>query len=147
MKVEHKAWVVVADGRKAIVAQNIGALFEPKLDVRSVLEAEPNPPTQAQGSDRPGRTHDSTSARRSAVGQTDWHDQAESAFARRTADALEQLCRTEAVEQLILIAAPRTLASLREALSPHVRSRTVVEIDKDLTNHPVREIEKALADL
>ena len=147
MKIEHDAWVVVADGRKALFAQNVGALFEPKLAVRNVIEAEPNPPTHEQGTDRPGRSHDRTSPGRSAMEQTDWHAQAETEFAKTVAGALTDLCREKDVKQLILIAAPRALADLRNALPPAVRERTVREIDKDLTNHPIPRLEKVLADL
>jgi len=147
MKIEHEAWVVVADGRKALIAQNEGTLFEPKLAVRKVLESEPNPPTRAQGTDRPGRAHDSTSPSRSAVEQTDWHARAETEFAKTVAEALDGLCKAKEVRGLVLVAAPRTLADLRSAIGPAVRDITVSEVDKDLTNHPIAEVEKILAGL
>ena len=147
MKIDRESWVVIADGRKALVAQNVGTPFEPKLAVRKVLESPPNPPTHLQGTDRPGRSHDSTSPGRSAVGQTDWHAQAETEFVRSVAAALDDLCKAEDVRSLVLVAAPRALADLRNALTPAVRSRTVGEVDKDLTNHPLREVEKILAGL
>lgn len=147
MKIEHDAWVVVADGRKALIAQNTGTLFEPKLAIRKVLEADPNPPTHEQGTDRPGRAHDRTSPSRSAVEQTDWHARAETEFARSVAEALNDLCEKKDVRSLVLVAAPRALADLRAALSPTVRGRTVSEVDKDLTNHPLAEVEKILAGL
>lgn len=147
MKIEHNSWVLVADGRKALIAQNVGQLFEPKLEVRKVMEAEPNPPTHVQGTDRPGRSHSSTGPGRSAVGQTDWHDQAETEFAKQVAAALGDLCRDDKVRRLVVVAAPRTLADLRSAMPAAVRERIVGEVDKDLTNHPVSEVEKILAQL
>ena len=96
MKIEHDAWVVIADGRKALIARNTGALFAPKLEVHSVLEAPANPPTHEQGTDRPGRAHESSSARRSGMEQTDWHAQAEAAFLGKVGEARsEKLCRKE----------------------------------------------------
>jgi protein required for attachment to host cells len=147
MKIEHDAWVVVADGRKALIAQNTGTLFEPKLAIRKVLEADPNPPTHEQGTDRPGRSHDRTSPGRSAVEQTDWHARAETEFVRSVAEALNDLCEKKDVRSLVLVAAPRALADLRAALSPMVRERTVSEVDKDLTKHPLPEVEKILVGL
>ncbi|MGH6923247.1 MAG: host attachment protein [Propylenella sp.] len=147
MKIERDAWVLVADGRKALITQNEGSPFEPKLAVRRVLEAAPNPPTREQGTDRPGRSHDSTSPGRSAVQQTDWHARAETEFAKTVAEALGRLCQAEDVRRLVLIAAPRTLADLRAALPPAVKNRTVSEVGKDLTNHPITEVEKILAAL
>jgi protein required for attachment to host cells len=147
MKIDREGWVVVADGRKALFAQNVGTPLDPKLEIRKVLEAEPNPPTHAQGTDRPGRAHDSTSPGRSAVGQTDWHAQAETEFVRSVARSLEGFCEREGVRSLVLVAAPRALADLRDALAPTVRQRVSKEVDKDLTNHPLPQVEKVLAGL
>jgi protein required for attachment to host cells len=145
MKIDHDAWVVIADGRKALIAQNVGTPFKPKLAVRTVLESNANPSTHLQGADRPGRSHDSTSPGRSAMEQTDWHAQAETDFVKRVAEALGDLCKAEDVRSLVLVAAPRALADLRSALAPSVRGRMVSEVDKDLTNHPLPEVEKILA--
>ena len=147
MKIERDAWIVLADGRKALIAQNTGTPLEPKLTVREVIEAEPNPPTHEQGTDRPGRTHDSTSPGRSAMEQTDWHARAEADFAKTIAQAMEELCAANDAASLVLVAAPRALADIRAAMPVAVRARTVSEVDKDLTNHPVPEIEKILAGL
>ena len=49
-----------------------------------------NPPTHEQGSDRPGRSHASVGSARSAVGQTDWHDQAEHDFLTALARRLDK---------------------------------------------------------
>ena len=147
MKIDRDAWIVLADGRKALIAQNVGTPLEPKLAVRNVLEAEPNPATHEQGTDRPGRSYDSSGSRRASFSQTDWHEQAEQEFAKRVAGELEDLSRTNALERLVVVAAPRSLAYLRSSLSPSVKDRTVGEIDKDLTNHPVAEVERILAGL
>ena len=42
------------------------------------------------------------------------------------------------------MAPPRTLAELRDAFHDDVKSRTVAEIDKEITKHPVYEIKKHL---
>jgi protein required for attachment to host cells len=112
-----------------------------------VLEAEPNPPTREQGTDRPGRSFDSASGRPSAVAQTDWHAQAEAEFARTVAQAIETLLSGDAASRVVIVAAPKTLAELRTSLPPAVRERTASEIDKDLTNHPIGDVEKILAGL
>ena len=147
MKIEHDAWVVIADGRRALITQNVGQLFAPKLEIRDRLEAPPNPSTQEQGTDKPGRSFDSTSHRRSGVEQTDWHDQAESAFLAKVADRLEKLCQTEKVRRVVLVAAPRALAVLRAGMPTCVRQKTVAEVDKDYTKHSLPEVERRLAEL
>ena len=147
MRIEHDAWVVIADGRRALIAQNIGQLFAPKLEIRERMEAPPNPPTRDQGSDRPGRSFDSVSQRRSGVEQTDWHDQAEAAFLAKVAEHLEKLCQTEKVRRVVLIAAPRALAALRAGMPTCVRQKIVAEVDKDYTKHSLPEVERRLAEL
>ena len=45
---------------------------------------------------------------------------------------------------LVIVAPPRALADLRQALHADVKARLIGEIDKDLTKHPVWEIEKLI---
>ena len=45
---------------------------------------------------------------------------------------------------LIVVAPPKTLAELRNAFHPDVTACIVAEINKDLTKHPLGEIEKHL---
>ena len=51
---------------------------------------------------------------------------------------------TYSSHELITSAPPRTLADLRRAYHADVKKRMVAEVDKDLTNHPVSEIETHL---
>jgi protein required for attachment to host cells len=60
------------------------------------------------------------------------------------AAALEQLVRTRNVKALVVAAPPRTLADLRHAFHADVKGRIIAEIDKDLTKHPVADIENHL---
>jgi protein required for attachment to host cells len=57
---------------------------------------------------------------------------------------MEQLVRERNAKALVVVAPPRTLAELRHSFHDDVKSRIIVEIDKDLTKHPVGEIEKHL---
>jgi protein required for attachment to host cells len=43
-----------------------------------------------------------------------------------------------------VVAPARTLADLRRAFHDDVKKKIVAEVDKDLTKHPVGEIEKHL---
>jgi len=73
---------------------------------------------------------------------TDWHGLQEDRFAREVADVLEQLVRTHDVKAVAIIAPPKTLAELRRAIHPDVKVRVFAEIDKDLTKHPISDIER-----
>ncbi len=52
--------------------------------------------------------------------------------------------RERKVKAVVIAAPPRTLADLRQVLHGDVKARVVAEVDKDLTKHPVYEIEKHL---
>ena len=73
---------------------------------------------------------------------TDWHEIEKDRFAKRVSAALEDVVRKRAAPALVIVAPPHILADLRRALHPDVKARVVAEIDKDLTKHPVWEIER-----
>ena len=144
LKIPHDALVFVGDGRKALFLRNDGDAKFPNLRTDRVFQEE-NPPTHEQGSDRPGRVSEAAVAgRRSALEPTDWHDIEEHRFAQKVAAAMEQMVRANKVKALIVVAPPKTLAELRNAFHADVKARIVAEINKDLTKHPLGEIEKHL---
>jgi protein required for attachment to host cells len=144
LSIPHDALVFVGDGQKALFLRNAGDATLPNLTTERVFTDE-NPPTHEQGTDRPGRTFKRAGTNlRSGVETTDWHELEKERFAKRVAAALEQLVRGEKVKAIIIVAPPRTLAELRNAFHADVKNRIVAEIDKDLTKHPVDQIEKHL---
>lgn len=144
--IPHDAIVFVGDGRKALFLRNDGDAKFPNLKTEQVF-IDHNPPNHDQGTDRPGRVFGGTGAamsRRSAVEPTDFHEIEEHRFVRMVAEELEKLVRDHKVKALVVAAPPRVLAELRHAFHADVKSRVVAEFDKDLTKHPVYEIEKHL---
>jgi protein required for attachment to host cells len=137
-------WVVVCDGRKALILENIGDEMFPNLRTRESHQQD-NPKTSEQGADRPGRVHESMGASRSGVEQTDWHDQAEQDFLTALAKRMDAAVQSGEPERLIVIAPPRALGVLRNAYSAALRKALAGEIDKDYTHLPVYEIEQRLA--
>jgi protein required for attachment to host cells len=81
---------------------------------------------------------------RSAVAQTDWHDQEERAFLTALAGRLHLGLTQGETHGLIMIAAPRALGMIRDAYSPAVRKAIHAEVGKDLVKLSVHEIEKQL---
>ncbi len=143
LKLKQGAWVVVCDGRKTIVLENVGDAEYPDLRTRSALEVE-DASTATLGTDRPGRTQHSVGTARSAMDQTDWHDQEEQEFLKALATRLDRAVQAKEVSHLVIVAPPRALGVLRKAFSQHVKDAMVAEIDKDLASHPVPDIEKHL---
>lgn len=142
--IAHNTWILVGDGRKALMLKNDGTPQNPSLNVIDVLKDDANPPTSEQGTERPGRVMQSNLNRRSAVEQTDWHEIAEDRFAATVAAQLDAAAERGEFEKLVLVAPPNTLAALRKKLDAKTAQRVVAEIDKDFTKHPVPEIARLL---
>jgi protein required for attachment to host cells len=142
--IAHDTWILVGDGRKALMLRNDGTPQKPSLNVIDVLKDGENPRTGAQGTDRPGRVIQSNLGMRSSVEQTDWHEIAEDKFAATIASKLNTAAKENRFEKLILVAPPSSLAALRKNLDAKATQRIVAEVDKDLTKHPVPEITRLL---
>ncbi len=142
---KRKVWVVVADGAHARLFRAEGAshTIEP-------LREEIYDPARRKGldlmADRPGRTFDRShdQGRHAMEPDTDPKRVEKERFARRLAEILEDGLNTGAYNELVLVAAPRTLGDLREVLSERVRRHVRHEIDKDLTSLPQPALEAHL---
>jgi protein required for attachment to host cells len=143
LKIGSEDWVVICDGRKALILENKGDAEFPNLRMKEVREHD-DAPTHLQGADAPGRVHQSLNAARSAMEQTDWHDIAEQRFLTELAHHLDAALTSSHVKRLILVASPRALGMLRPAYSPALQRAIAVEIDKDWVGLPIHEIEEKL---
>jgi protein required for attachment to host cells len=143
MRVPHNTFVVVADGEKMLFFRNEGDAEYLKLAIERKREQD-NPPDRDQKSSAPGRTFDSASSGRSAYAETDFHQLEEERFAAETADMLKKRALRNEYDQLIVVAPPRTLGELRKHYHKEVEKRLAGEIAKDLTGHPVDEIERII---
>ena len=137
-------WVVVCDGKKALVLENVGDTKFLNLKTREVYE-HPDQKTHELGTDAPGRSFSSVGNGRSAMEQTDWHDQEEQRFLHKLAGHLDAEINAGNAKSLIMVAPPRALGVLRQAYSQNLRNALRAEIDKDFVKLPVHEIEKHLA--
>jgi len=143
LKIRRGDWVIVCDGKKALVLENIGDEKFLNLKCREVYE-HPDPKTHEQGTDAPGRAFNSVGTARSAVEQTDWHDQEEHRFLQKLLGHLDAAVNAHQAKALIMVAPPRALGVLRQAYSHNLRNALRAEIDKDLVRMPLHEIEKHL---
>jgi protein required for attachment to host cells len=144
LKLHPGEWVVVCDGAKALVLENVGDEMFPNLKTREVYQQE-DPATHEQGTDAPGRSFQSAGKMRSAMEQTDWHEQGERRFLQKLATRLDAAVRAGETKSLVIAAPPRALGALRQVYTLGLRGALVAEIDKDLVRMPLHEIEKHLA--
>jgi protein required for attachment to host cells len=142
--VHNGAWVLVGDGRRALFFANHGDAQV--LDLRVIeWRIDENPATREQGSDAPGRAFSSAGAHaRSAMGNVDWHELEEERFAKAMADRINRAAESGEMKEIVIVAPPKTLGEIRKELSTKAQSKVMGELDKDLTKHPLPEIEKAL---
>lgn len=158
MQIPHDGYVLVADGRKMLFFRNEGDEAYPNLEVVSAAEQK-NPKTAEQGSDQPGRSFASAGTpsagnistqtgahHRSAYSDTDFHTLEETRFAADAAEMLKKRALANEFEKLLIVAPPTTLGELRKHYHKEVEQRLVGEIAKDLTNHPVDQIEKIISE-
>ncbi len=141
-------WIVVCDGRKALILVNRGDEKFLNLQVHEVFE-HADPATRTLGSDAPGRVHQSMGVARSAVEQADWHDAAEQTFLHGLVHHIDQaMAKRDAPQAIFVIAAPRALGILRKSYSLATLRKIQVEFSKDYMTLPVAEIERhVIADL
>ena len=143
LKIRQGDWVVVCDGKKALVLENAGDEKFLNLKTKQVFE-HPDKKTSELGTDAPGRSFSSAGHGRSAVEQTDWHTQEEERFLQTLAGYLDVELKAGHTKSVVIVAPPRALGVLRPAYSHDLRKALLGEVDKDLVAMPVHEIEKHL---
>jgi protein required for attachment to host cells len=146
-------WILIADGAKARVLAH-------DRKSRTLSPAFPHEFTGSTAqskeiaSDRQGRSFDSAGrgqpgdvggqGRHAMEPRTDPQRYAEYSFARDLARHLQDAANNHRFDDLVLVAAPKTLGDLRELLPATVKKRISAEVDKDLTNVPERDLPKHL---
>jgi protein required for attachment to host cells len=158
MQIPHDGYVLVADGQKMLFFRNQGDEAYLNLEVVTATEQK-NPKTSDQGTDGPGRGFTAAGSHRggnissqvganhrSAYSQTDFHTLEEARFAADAADMLKKRALANEFEKLLIVAPASTLGELRKHYHKEVEARLVGEIAKDLTNHPVDQIEKIISE-
>ena len=138
------SWVVVCDGSKALLFQNVGDAQAINLKVADV-QVEPHAPTRDLGAERSGRVYESLDGRRSSMEATNYHELAEVKFLGKVADTLDEVVRTRKVKHLVIVAPPKAMGVLRRQITEGVQKVVSAEIAKDLVKLPTAEIEHHLS--
>ena len=133
MKLPHKAHVAIVDGENFIVMQNNGQPFKPKL------EGAQKPDLSATNFSA-GVKHQDDMGQRS--GATDLNELAHGAAA---AEWLNAKAIAGDIDDVLVIADPKTLGEMRRHYHSELEKRLVGEIDKTMTGEPTDRIEKAIA--
>ena len=133
MKCPHKAHVALVDGERFVVLRNTGRIFEPKLELveKPDLDAT-NFSAGVKHQDKGGQIS----------GETDLNELAHAAAAT---EWLNAKALAGEIDDLVVIADPKTLGEMRRHYHKELQSRIAGELDKAIANEPIPTIEKAIA--
>ena len=123
------ALVAVVDGEKLVMFKNTG-------DHEPQLSALPTPAVEESQSGSGGRA--------SSSANPDDSTKAEDGFAAGVAALLNAQALSGAFDDLVVIAAPKTLGELRKHWGKPLQAKLVGEIAKDLTGQSADQITKAI---
>lgn len=142
-----KTWVLVADGSRARVLENLGpgkGLHQLPHSTESWLLA----PSHELGTDQPGRVFNSTGNVRHALeATTDAHREQKRAFAQHLVKELDARFAAKAFDRLVLVAPPAMLGDLRDALPAELSKSVAGSVPKDLTHVPLEGVEEAVGEV
>lgn len=141
MVADGRTLVVVADGGRARIFEESrwGGPLSEWCDALAGL----TPPAPGRGP-APGSVHDSHGHASHGIRAESPHDKGERAFLICLADRLEALARERPFANLVLIAAPRALGVLREALPPSMKHRLRASEASDRLDADAPHIREAL---
>lgn len=138
------AWIVVADSARARFF-SVDSPTAPLTPIEHLVHPESRLHDRDLTSDRPGRSFDSEGEGRHATGTSVSPKEQESIrFARTVADHLEQGRREGNYDRLIVVADPRFLGELRDAVGTEIEKLVSLELNKDLTKEADEDIRRHL---
>lgn len=132
MNIPQGTVVAVADGEILNLFRNTGTQEAPSL----TAIADTDVSTENTGS---GGRHQSSSA------NPDASQQREDSFAAGIVEILNRRVLSHKIDNLIIVAAPRTLGELRKHYHKALSAVLLGELAKDLTGHGIADIEQIIA--
>ena len=144
-----RIWVLVADGAHARIVRNAFHHSEMGEPLEELVFSAPHKRLREIMADKPGRAFASADSRsRSAMEyRSDPVHEEQQAFAGMLVSVLEEHRLASDFDRLAIIAAPRMLGDLRDAMPAGLSEITVAEVPKDLTKLTDLELREAIAQL
>ena len=133
MRLPKNAHVAIVDGENFSVMRNSGAPLEPKLD-----RAE-HPDLSATNYSAGVRHQDNIGREKGTSTQLD-----ELAHAAAASEWLNSKCVSGDIEELVVIADPKTMGEMRHHYHSELEKRLLGEIAKTMTGQPTEKIEQAI---
>jgi protein required for attachment to host cells len=144
MNLPANALVVVADGRKVLFLKNHGS--GAKIDLRTEAHgARDERKDHEMKSDAPGLTRQRFGYGRPAVDEAVFHQLDEERWAARIAADINGRILNHEIDNLIVIAPPRTMGVLRGHWHKETAQRLILELNKEMIDRPIPDIEALLS--
>lgn len=137
-------WVLVAESSRARIF-SVDSSSAPLVEIETLAHPEGREHEQDMTSDLPGHDSDKTGSGRHAFGDKIEPKQQETIdFAKRIASRLESARTDGKLKQLIIVAAPSFLGTLRGQLNDQTKKLVSFELDKNLSQHTPDDIRQHL---
>jgi len=138
-------WVVVADEARALVYGR-DTRTGPHVEILSLANEAGRKKAADLVCGRGGRSFGSSGKGRHAMTneKSDPKSHAAEVFAREIAARISNVIHDGSCRGYSLVAAPRFLGMLRNALSTNCKVEALTSVDKDLVGHPEADIKKAV---
>ena len=144
MNTSKPEWLIVCDASRARVIR-VDSLDDDWRELEHLASEEGRGRSGSLVSDRPGRANRPKGLGRQApVDAVDPSDSASRRFAAKLGRRLERAFDAHEFDGLFLVAPPRFLGQLRDALSPPVGRRVRGSMDKDLIGLSVAELRRRI---
>jgi len=137
-------WILVAESSRARIFR-ADTPSAPLAEIQTLAHPEGREHEQDLTSDLPGHDSDKTgSGRHGFQDETEPKQQEAIDFAKRIAHALESARNNGDFKQLIIVAAPAFLGTLRNELNEQTKKLVTFELDKNLSQHSPEDIRQHL---
>ncbi len=133
-------WILVADSSRARIfsAETPSSAL---IEINTLAHPQSRLHEQNLSSDLPGHDSDKTgTGRHGFQDETEPKEQEVIDFAKQISKHLDQARNSNKFKQLLIVAAPAFLGTLRNQLTDQTRKLVSIEMDKNLTQHKAEEI-------
>lgn len=149
-KVPKDTLILVCDAQKALIVGNSGTPVHPELVIEKTIEFDEDEFASAR-EDRSGRRFDGGGTggsfrARSAMETSDQHAEVSAKVAVQIVAELANYIKDRRTGQIVVVAPPAFLGLLRTKYTDSLNNKILDEVPKNLTEMPVKEIQKALVE-
>jgi len=143
MIISRNAWVVVADGGRANIYENVGDIGEISLKLLRAVDQH-NARKRDNGHDHTSQAQGGQGHHKSALEPKNPQAAEKHDFLQLLIDGLIFDVQSGQCRELVLIASPLALGTLRQHMPAALAAKIVKEVNKDYTHLAANELSKLL---